>query len=180
MRMPNAASFMAVPVLAALLAACASTRMAPDVPEALKVPDRLALSHEIPATGVQIYDCAATKTDPARFEWVFRSPEAELFDRSGRTIGKHYGGPTWEANDGSKVVAEVKGRDDGPDPNAIPWLLLAAKSNSGAGAFSRIQAIQRVNTIGGKAPAGGCDQAQVGKVARVPYKAIYYFYVPAK
>jgi hypothetical protein len=111
---------------------------------------------------------------------VFRSPEAELFDMSGRTIGKHYGGPTWEANDGSKVVAEVKGRDDGPDPNAIPWLLLAAKSNSGAGAFSRIQAIQRVNTIGGKAPAGGCDQAQAGKIARVPYKAIYYFYVPAK
>jgi hypothetical protein len=163
----------------AALAGCATDRlaMAPEVPDSLKVPDRLALSHQIPATGVQIYDCVASKADSAKFEWVFRAPEAALFDTSGRSIGKHYAGPTWEANDGSKVVGEVKGRDDGPDSTAIPWLLLVAKSNSGRGDFSRVQSIQRVNTVGGKAPAGGCDQAQAGKEARVPYKAIYYFYV---
>src|SRR5690349_11965533 len=90
-----------------LAAGCVSPGTPPDVPQNLKVPDRVSLTHELPATGVQIYECSATK-DPTRFEWVFKAPEAELFDSAGRKIGKHYAGPTWEAEDGSKVVAEVK------------------------------------------------------------------------
>jgi hypothetical protein len=132
------------------------------------------------ATGVQIYDCTASKSDSARYEWVFRAPEAELHDSGGRHVGKHYAGPTWEANDGSKIIAEVKGRDDGPDASAIPWLLLATKTASGNGAFSRVQAIQRVNTVGGKAPLAGCSAAEARREVRVPYKAIYYFYAPAQ
>ncbi|MGZ5095761.1 MAG: DUF3455 domain-containing protein [Burkholderiales bacterium] len=179
MRFENALSCATAASVAALLAACAATPppIAPEVPQSLRVPDRLTVSHEVPATGVQIYECLASKADPTRFEWVFKAPEAELFDTAGHRIGKHYGGPTWEANDGSKVVGDVKGRDDGPDSNAIPWLLLVAKSTSGPGAFSQIQSIQRINTVGGKAPASGCTEAQAGKEARVPYKATYYFYV---
>jgi hypothetical protein len=181
--MRNVRIIISAAVTISTLFACASMdkgATAPGVPDSLRVPDRVVLSREVPATGVQIYDCAASKTDPARFEWVFRAPEAELFDTRGRTIGKHYAGPTWEALDGSKVVGEVKGRDDGPDSNAIPWLLLAAKSASGSGDFGRVQSIQRINTVGGKAPQGGCSQAEAGREARVPYKATYYFYVPAK
>ena len=178
----QAARILSAAALATLFAACASTSPPPppDVPASIRVPDKLVLAHEVPATGVQIYDCAPNKTDPSKFEWAFRAPDAQLFDKSGRTVGKHYAGPTWEANDGSKVVAEVKGRDDGPDKTAIPWLLLVTKSSSGSGAFSRVQAIQRLNTVGGKAPAGGCGAAEAGREARVPYKAIYYFYVPAQ
>ena len=161
--------------LLALVAGCVSTvGTPPDVPASLKVPEGQTLSHELQATGVQIYDCSASKADPARLEWVFKAPEADLFDNGGRKVGKHYAGPTWEANDGSKVVGDVKGRDDGPDANAIPWLLLVAKSNSGAGEFGRTQSIQRVNTVGGKAPAGAC--APAGSQSRVPYKATYYLY----
>ena len=125
---------------------------------------------------MQIYDCKPTG-DPPRFERVFRAPEAELFDSTRNKIGKHYAGLTWEANDGSKVVGGVKARDDGPDVNAIPWLLLTAKSISGGGIFGQIVSIQRVRTVGGKAPQGDCSQAQAGKEARVPYSALYYFYV---
>ncbi|MEP6656547.1 MAG: DUF3455 domain-containing protein [Betaproteobacteria bacterium] len=132
---------------------------------------------ETRATGVQIYDCKPGKDDPARFEWVFRAPEADLFDAAGRKIGKHYAGPTWEGNDGSKAVGEIKARDDGPDVNAIPWLLLSAKSTSGIGVLGRTVSVQRVRTVGGKAPVDGCGQAQAGKETRVPYGAAYYFYV---
>jgi len=165
--------------LAAILAGCAASNVGtnPLVPENLKVPAGQTLSLVSPATGVQIYECGAINADPARFEWIFKAPEADLFDLSGKKIGKHYAGPTWESNDGSKVVGEVKARDDGPAATAIPWLLLAAKSTSGNGAFGRIQGIQRLYTVGGKAPAGGCSQAQLGKEARVPYKATYYFYL---
>jgi hypothetical protein len=173
---------LAISTVFVLVCGCAGPRLwaPPTVVESLRVPDRLALSHEVPATGVQIYDCAASKADAARYEWLFRAPEAELYDSAGRHVGKHYAGPTWEANDGSKIVAEVKGRDDGPDANAIPWLLLATKTSSGNGAFSRVQAIQRLNTVGGKAPSAGCSAGETGREVRVPYKAIYYFYAPAQ
>jgi hypothetical protein len=163
----------------ALFTGCASAQigMNPAVPENLKVPATQTLSVVAQATGVQIYECAASKTDPARFEWAFKAPEAELFDNAGKKIGKHYAGPTWESNDGSKAVGEVKAHDDGPDANAIPWLLLSAKSTEGNGIFGKTQSVQRLNTVGGKAPADGCNPAQVGKEARIPYRATYYFYV---
>ena len=167
--------------LLALLSGCAIAQvgMVPVIPASLNVPATQRLSLEARATGVQIYDCKPTKDDPARFEWVFRAPEAGLFDTTGKTIGKHYVGPTWESSDGSKVVGEIRARDDGPDVNAIPWLLLSAKTTSGVGVFSRIASVQRVQTVGGKAPADGCSQAQAGNEAAIPYSATYYFYVAA-
>ena len=165
--------------LVVLLAGCATPTIgtAPTVPDNLRVPAMQTLSLETHAAGVQIYDCKPGKDDPARFEWVFRAPEADLFDAAGKKIGKHYAGPTWESNDGSKVVGEVKARDDGPDVNAIPWLLLSAKSTSGVGALGKTVSVQRLQTVGGKAPSGGCSPSQADKEVRVPYSAMYYFYV---
>ena len=165
-------------VLVEFVADCATSRAGtiPLVPENLRTPATEVLSLETEATGVQIYECNASKEEPTRFEWIFKAPEADLFDGAGNKIGKHYAGPTWESNDGSKVVGELKARDNGPDSNAIPWLLLSAKSTSGTGVFSRIKSIQRVRTVGGRAPTEACSQAQAGKVTRVDYKAKYYFY----
>jgi hypothetical protein len=164
--------------LIALLACCATTTIGtiPAVSETLRVPMTQVLSLEARAAGVQIYECKASKDDPMKFEWAFKAPEADLFDRDGKKIGRHYAGPTWESIDGSNVVGEVRAHDNGPDSDAIPWLLLSAKSSSGNGVFSRTQSIQRVQTAGGKAPSEGCSQAQESKEARVPYKAMYYFY----
>jgi hypothetical protein len=159
--------------VAGLFAGCATSA----IPENLKVPDQQALLLETAATGVQIYECKPNKNDPAKFEWTFKAPEADLFDVAGYKIGKHYAGPSWESDrDGSKIVGDVKARADAPDPNAIPWLLLGAKATSGNGVFARTVSIQRVNTVDGKAPRDGCSQAQAGAEVRVPYKATYYFY----
>lgn len=160
-----------LPVLA--LAACASAPQPPQVPANLQPPAGQVLHLETLASGVQIYECQA-KADGSGRAWVFKAPEAALTDRAGKSLGKHYGGPTWEGLDGSTVVGEVKARDPGPDAKAIPWLLLAAKSNGGSGVFSATKSIQRVATVGGPAPAEACTAA--GQVARVPYTATYYFY----
>ena len=164
--------------LAALVAGCTTSRVAtiPWVPENLRPPGTEVLSLETAAVGVQIYECNARKDPPTRFEWVFKGPEADLFDRTGKKIGKHYAGPTWEAIDGSKVAGEVRARNNGPDPNAIPWLLLSAKSTTGAGVFSQTKSIQRVRTVGGAPPTEPCGEAQAGKVIQVGYTATYYFY----
>jgi hypothetical protein len=126
------------------------------------------------ATGVQIYECSQ-KPDSS-YEWAFKSPEASLADRSGRSLGKHYAGPTWESTDGSTVVGEAKAKDPGPKPSAIPWLLLTAKANTGAGTFSAAKSVQRLATEGGLAPKEACTGANLKQVARVPYTATYYFY----
>ena len=152
----------------------------PQVPDILKVPDGHKVILKALGKGVQIYGCKATAADPGKFEWSFKAPEADLTNKHGKKIAKHYKGPTWEANDGSKVVGEKKTEIPAPRPGAVPWLLLEAKSNEGTGTFARVTYIQRVDTEGGVAPAAGCDQAHVNTEARVAYSANYYFYVPRR
>ena len=120
------------------------------------------------AEGVQIY-----RWDGA--SWVFVAPEATLYADAGHhgVIGTHYAGPTWESVSGSKVVG-TRLASATADPTAIPWLLLAAKSSDGPGIFHDVTYIQRVNTVGGKAPTD--PGTYVGQEVRVPYTAEYFFY----
>lgn len=162
-------------IAAILIAACAHDRPQPppDVPPALQAPAGQKLIHMLHATGVQIYQCSQS---PPRYGWVLQGPKADLSDRSGKDIGRHYEGPTWEAYDGSKVVGEVVAQADAPVPNAVAWLLVRAKFNSGKGIFAKVQSVQRLHTIGGLAPQSACDAAHAGQRIRVPYSADYYFY----
>lgn len=148
----------------------------PNAPAALTVQPGQVLTLIAKGTGVQIYVCAISKNDTGKYEWTLKGPEADLINSQGKTIGKHYAGPTWEANDGSKVVGHVKAIAKESEPNAIPWLLLDATSNSGSGVFAHTTSIQRVFTVSGKAPADGCDLDHAGKEARISYTAQYYFY----
>ncbi|HEY5955132.1 MAG TPA: DUF3455 domain-containing protein [Polyangiaceae bacterium] len=145
----------------------------PSLPDpSLAVPEGNSLEFYLRATGVQIYACQAASTG---FAWTFQAPEASLVDRRGHVVVKHYGGPTWEYLDGSKVVAsKVAGFTD--DATAIPELLLAATTHEGDGRMSDITYIQRLDTHGGLAPTDGCDAVHVGSTARIDYTATYYFY----
>jgi len=164
-----------IPV-AALIAGCANTPALapPNVPASIQTPPGVAVYLKAYADGVQIYECSR-KAD-STYEWAFKAPQATLADSSGRVLGKHYAGPTWEANDGSTVVGEAKARDPSPTPTAIPWLLLAAKSTSGSGTLADTKFVQRVATVGGVAPAQGCSESTLKQQAQVPYTAAYVFY----
>jgi hypothetical protein len=160
----------------ALCAAIAGCATAPPVPGALRVPADQSLIKQLHATGVQIYECQAAKNDPSQFAWVFKAPEASLATKGGRIVGKHYAGPTWESNDGSRVVGEVIGNSPSPKPNSIAWLLLKARATAGNGLFTHVQFIQRLNTVGGSVPAVGCRSEQAGQQLRAAYTADYLFY----
>ncbi|HJV95829.1 MAG TPA: DUF3455 domain-containing protein [Albitalea sp.] len=155
------------------LAACAVAQ----VPDNLRpAPAEVAL-HSVLARGVQIYECRAKKDDPQAAEWAFVAPEAALFDAQGTQVGKHYAGPRWESLDGSRVVGSTKARADATTPGAIPWLLLTAQSEGPDGAFAKVTSVQRINTVGGVAPAAGeCTSASLGKQARSAYTADYVMY----
>ncbi|HEY9066282.1 MAG TPA: DUF3455 domain-containing protein [Burkholderiaceae bacterium] len=177
MRSSLALTAAALAALVLSAAGCAGVPSAPsDVPAALRPPAGQVVFLEALASGVQIYECTAKADQPTAYEWTFRAPEATLADRSGRPLGKHYAGPTWESVDGSTVVGEVKARDPGPSASAIPWLLLTSKSTTGTGVFSQTKSIQRLQTVGGVAPSQPCTAANARQMARVPYTATYYFY----
>jgi len=146
------------------------------VPAALAAPATQSLALELHARGVQVYECAPAGVGSEQHAWRLQGPDAQLRDGATRSVGVHYAGPTWESFDGSAVVARPVARVESAQTGAVPWLLLEAVSNRGDGAFARVRSIQRLETSGGQPPAGGCDRAQAGRVARVPYRAVYRFY----
>ena len=160
-----------------LLAAQGQGPARPDVPESLKAPVGEEVILAAHATGVQIYVCQAGAEQ--KFGWVFKAPEAELTDSTGKKNVLHSAGPTWKHVDGSEVTGKVIAKQDAPKPEAIPWLLLAAASHSGEGILSRVTSIQRIHTQGGLPPsANTCDASANGKESRSAYSADYYFYAP--
>jgi hypothetical protein len=149
---------------------------APDVPGDIQVEAGHKVFLSGHAIGVQIYRCNATS---GGFAWGLVAPRANLYDDHGKLIMTHYGGPTWEAGDGSKVVGARDGQVT-VDSTAIPWLRLRAVSTSAGPDGDRLlrtSFIQRVATTGGLAPAAAsCNAATTGEQVEVPYTADYYFW----
>jgi hypothetical protein len=140
-------------------------------------PQDSALLFEVVADGVQIYTCEAKRN---LFQWSFKAPEANLFDKQERQIGTHFAGPTWKMADGSSVVGEVIAKADAPEKDAIQWLLLRAKAHEGQGVLADAAFIRRTDTKGGVAPAAGCDAGHISEQVRMRYSAIYQFFSALK
>jgi hypothetical protein len=148
---------------------------AQQAPQPLQPPATEQLLLQVHAKGDQIYTC---KGDAAQFVWTLEAPDARLFDKDGKPFGRHFAGPSWEAQDGSRVTGKAVANAPSPDADSIPWLLVNIVGHQGAGVLSRATTIQRLNTKGGKAPAAGCDASHAGREVRVPYSADYLFYAP--
>jgi Protein of unknown function (DUF3455) len=144
---------------------------------ALAPPEGATLLLRVAADGVQIYVCEAKEGGGA---WVFKAPDAALFDSDGRQVGTHFAGPTWKLADGSAVAGEVAAKADAPEAGAIPSLLLRAKSHEGNGTFANAAYIRRIETKGGAAPKDRCDASHILESARMRYSAIYEFFAAAK
>ena len=147
----------------------------PELPaqcSSIQVPTGNKLALHVYARGSQIY-----RWNTMLGKWDFIGPQASLFAEENYfgEVGSHYFGPTWESKSGSKVEARrVEGTGCTPDPTAVAWLLLSKFRTDGAGIFTSVTYIQRVNTTGGIAPSepGSYD----GEMKEVPYTAEYYFY----
>ena len=148
---------------------CGWGQTLPSGPANLKPPAGEALARQVRATGDQIYTCDGSN-------WTLLRPDAKLLDESGKQVGVHFAGPTWEWSDGSRVVGRPVANAT-PDPDSIPWLLLTAIAHEGQGVMNNVSSIQRFSTKGGKAPGAGCDASHKGQEYRSHYTAVYYFYV---
>lgn len=138
------------------------------------LPDAIAAPGEtivltLHAEGAQIYECKAGSD--GKLAWAFREPTASLL-LDGKTVGRHYAGPSWEHIDSSAIVGKAVGNAPGATANDIPWLKLTVTSGRGTGILSGVTTVQRINTAGGKLD-GGCDKA--GSYRNAPYSADYVF-----
>jgi len=138
------------------------------VPVALAAPGETVVA-TFHAEGAQIYDCKADAG--GKLTWQFREPIATLL-LGGKTVGRHYAGPNWEASDGSTVTGKAVANAPGSTPNDIPWLKLDVIDHRGAGTLSVVTTVQRINTHGGVVN-GVCDRA--GAYQSAPYSADYVF-----
>jgi hypothetical protein len=163
-----------LPRVLATLAACAiAPAGAPAQQPPVGAPPGAKLVLDAAAQGVQIYTCEK-KSDGYR--WVFSAPDAALFDPTGRQVGTHFAGPTWQMQDGSRIVGEVAAQAPAAEPHAISWLLLHVKSHAGNGLLDNVGLVRRVDTHGGTAPDTGCDATKATEQARMRYTARYLFY----
>ncbi|MCP3372507.1 DUF3455 domain-containing protein [Bradyrhizobium cajani] len=138
------------------------------------LPDAIAAPGEsivlgVHAEGAQVYECKAAAD--GKLAWAFREPIATLLSE-GKTIGRHYAGPSWELTDGSAIVGKAIGNAPGATPADIPWLKLEVASRRGSGVLTPVTTVQRINTHGGKLD-GSCDKA--GEFRSAPYSAEYVF-----
>jgi hypothetical protein len=153
-------------VLSGVPASAAAAETA--IPDAIAAPGETTVL-AVQGEGAQIYECKAGAD--GKLGWAFREPIATLL-ADGKTVGRHFAGPSWELNDGSAVVGKVAASVPGTTPNDIAWLKLEVASRRGNGALSGVTTVQRIETKGGKLD-GACEQA--GTYRSVPYSAEYIF-----
>jgi hypothetical protein len=195
-RFPTAA--LAAAALIASLAACAHAIPAPAVPAGLEVDSTHKAFLVGHAVGTQNYVCLPSATSTTGVAWTLFGPQATLFADRDRQLATHFLSPnpdeagvaraTWQAQDGSATWAKRVDQSSDAEyvaPDAIPWFLLQVVGNeagaSGGRKLSDTTWVQRVNTVGGRAPATGCGEAgNLGAIQLVPYEADYYFYKPTR
>ena len=141
------------------------------VPDALVPPAGNALTAVFRASGVQVYTCTGGA-------WALTEPAASLsgiaLNPVRRATAIHFRGPSWESDqDGSLVEGTSPVSAPSATPNSIPQLLITAKTTHGPGVFGAVTYVQRLATVGGVAPAGGCEgDARTA----TPYRAVYRFF----
>ena len=129
---------------------------------------------EFTGRGVQVYRCQNTGS---AYGWVLEGPDAQLFNAAGRVVGRHFFGPYWEANDGSRIAGQLLTGSTSPDGRAnVPWLVLHAQVEQADGIFGNVRIITRTDTHGGAAPTTSCGPQQNGQVMKEPYSATYTFF----
>ena len=113
---------------------------APDAPQAVTPPAGSKYSMTTVGIGEITYECRAKAGAPDAFEWVFVAPVATLYDGNRKVVGKYYGGPTWEAADGSKVT----GKQLAVAPKQVNWLQVQS-TRFLSGNFQVVQPTKRMS-----------------------------------
>jgi hypothetical protein len=151
--------------------------------------------------GTQNYVCAPSATSATGFAFSLFTPQATLLNDTGEQLITHFFSPnndprvkppeagtirvTWEdSRDTSRVWAFLLQQsldEDFVRRDSVAWLLLKVSGvdvgPTGGDRLTKTTFIQRLNTVGGLAPASGCSTFEdLNLRVHVPYFADYFFY----
>jgi hypothetical protein len=150
-----------------------TTQAAAQAPPAIEGRDGVEIV-TLHAEGTQIYECKpdfGDKSQGRALTWQFREPIATLIV-DGKSVGRHYAGPSWDYYDGSVVKGKVAASAPGATSNDIPWLKIEVTDHRNNGILTDATTVRRINTKGG-VTQGSCERA--GDYLSVPYSADYVF-----
>jgi uncharacterized protein DUF3455 len=167
----------------------AQTITPPPVPDTIQVPAGNQAFLIGRGDGTQNYVCSPAKSI-GQVAWTLFTPQATLFNDDGGQLTSHFFSPnpvdgivraTWRDSQDTSTVWAKANAQVVVNPDAIAWVLLEVVGRevgpTGGATLFGTTFIQRVNTVGGLAPAAGCDTPQdLGKKAFQPYTADYVFY----
>src|ERR1700722_16834920 len=154
--------------LVGTLASAAQAEGVENLPASVAIKGSVPVA-QLQAAGAQVYVCA--KNTAGALVWTFREPVASLLE-DGKTVGRHFVGPTWEFVDGSRVVGEVVSKAQGATAKDIAWLKLSVKEPPKSGLVAGATSVLRIHTQGGVFE-GACDTE--GGLHSEPYTATYIF-----
>jgi hypothetical protein len=154
--------------LMASLAASAQAEGIENLPATIAIKTGVPVA-QLQAAGAQIYICAKNAT--GGLNWTFREPVAALLE-GGKTVGRHFVGPTWEFVDGSRVVGDPVSKAPGATAKDIPWMKLSVKDPPTFGPAAGATSVLRIDTKGGVFE-GACESE--GELHSEPYAATYIF-----
>ena len=163
----------------------------PAVPDAIQVPagnKAFLVGH---AVGTQNYICQESTTALSGVAWVLFGPQATLYNDYDGQIITHFLSlnpaesvmprATWQHSRDTSRVWAMAVTPPFAIPDTIPWLLLqvvgAQDGPTSGDRLTKTTYIHRVNTVGGVAPADGCElPTQINNRVFIPYEADYVFY----
>ena len=170
----------------ALLAGCAGVKAPPKeyaqdrLDDQIQVPAGHVVALETTAVGVLNYECRANPAMGGAIGWVLASPQADLMDRTGKTVAKYSGPPaTWTHMDGSSVVGMQVAVAPRPGSTNLAYQLAKGTPAAPPGVMQGITYIQRIKTKGGQDLSKACTQTDVGDKLTLPYQADYIFWKAA-
>jgi hypothetical protein len=171
---------------ATLLAACAGVKPPPKeyaqerLDDQIQVPPGNVVALETTAVGLLNYECKANPANAGKIGWVLVSPQAELVDRTGKTVAKYSGPPaTWTHIDGSSVVGEQVAMAPRPGATNLAYQLSKGTPGAAPGVLQNVTYIQRIKTKGGQDLSKACTQTDMGDKLTLPYQADYIFWKAA-
>ena len=174
-------------------AASAQTVTPPPVPDTIAVPEGNVAFLLGRGVGTQNYVCQPADT-LGRVAWTLFTPQATLFSDEKDQLTTHFFSPnpdepgvvvraTWQDSRDTSAVwaAAVASVPDPTGSGAIAWVKLQTAGTepgpNGGSTLTVTTFIQRVNTVGGSAPATGCTTpTDIGRKAFIPYTADYVFF----
>ena len=168
---------------AIMMAACSSVRSPPkmldqeQLSNAIRVPPGHEVMLETTAVGVLNYECRANMPTAGMIGWTLTSPNADLVDRTGQTVGVYSGPPAmWTHIDGSSVVGRQLAVAPVVGATNLPLQLSKGMPGMGLGMMQNVSYIQRIRTKGGIDIRKPCTQAEIGDKMTQPYQADYIFW----